>query len=42
MSWRKLLAYLTGPVGRELLLRDEFLAAPSGSARSGDIGLMRN
>jgi hypothetical protein len=41
MSWAKMLAYLTGSVDRELLLRDDFLAA-RGGGRSGDIGLMRN
>jgi hypothetical protein len=42
MPWAKMLAYVTGSVDREFLLRDEFLAALLGSARSGDISLMRN
>ena len=27
MEWARLLAYITGTVGRELLLRNEYLAA---------------
>ncbi|MHC4669895.1 MAG: hypothetical protein ACYTFD_16010 [Planctomycetota bacterium] len=31
MPWRKMLAYLTGSVDQELLLRNQFLAAENGS-----------
>ena len=34
MPWRKMLAYLTGSVDQELLLRDEFLAAENRILRS--------
>jgi hypothetical protein len=37
MSWAKMLAYLTGSVDRELLLRDDFLAARRGADQATSV-----
>jgi hypothetical protein len=42
MEWARILAYITGTVDHELLLRNEYLAARSATSSACGSGIRRN